>query len=270
MKTYAIGDVQGCFDTLTRLLKILEFNPQHDKLLFAGDLVNRGPLSLKTLRFIKNLGAAAQTVLGNHDLTLIATAYGYRIPHASDTLDAILQAPDKIELIEWLRFQPFLIEQSNYLLTHAGVPHIWSYSNLKTHAFELAMTLQSDTLIHPYLANLYGAPSDHWNALTNYFTRMRMCDINGQLDLNYKKGVPDSDSEPPPSSKFAPWFQYKNTDVKLSQYTYLFGHWAALNGITHSSKHIALDTGCVWGKALTAFCLEKGNDIIHAKISIPC
>jgi len=259
MATYAVGDVQGCFGALQCLLETADFNPQQDKLWFAGDLVNRGPQSLETLRFVISLGDSAVTVLGNHDLHLLAVVYGASKTRAKDTLNNILSAPDRDELITWLRRQKLLHVSADqqYLLSHAGLPPIWTCEQALGYASEIETLLQSDA-INKYLHSMYGNSPDQWDnkltgperwrLITNYFTRMRFCNAAGRLELSCKLG-PDQ-----PPAGFRAWFHYPNQ--LQSQQKILFGHWATLNGITGNPQCIALDTGCVWGRQLSMLRLD--------------
>ncbi len=264
MAVYAIGDVQGCFAELQALLAKIKFNPDQDTLWFTGDLVNRGPDSLGVLRFVKSLGDRQITVLGNHDLHLIALVYGVKEAHASDTLDAILQAPDRDDLIDWLRHCPLLHYDAslNYVMTHAGLAPMWTLQQALSLAKEVEKVLQSDEIIS-LLENMYGNQPDHWNdqlsgyarlrCITNYLTRMRFCYADGRLDLSYKgeiAGKPEA---------LLPWFSLpsrQNTNEKI-----IFGHWASLQGESLVPNVFALDTGCVWGNCLTAMRLEDGERV---------
>ncbi len=259
MATYSIGDIQGCFDPLTRLLNEAQFNPEQDTLWVAGDMVNRGPKSLETLRFIKSLGDRAKVVLGNHDLHLLATAYGVRKPAPKDTFTEILNAPDKAELLAWLRNQPLLHydKQSEYVLVHAGLPPQWKIEQALAYAHEVHLALVSPD-IKSYLKSMYGDQPDCWNnnlkgwkrlrVITNYLTRMRICNASGRLDLSHNQGLKNI----PPGYK--PWFSHKNR--KTRNLNILFGHWAALEGKSEPDNVFALDTGCVWGGSLTMMRLE--------------
>ena len=259
MATYAIGDVQGCLGPLQALLDAIEFNPAKDTLWFAGDLVNRGPQSLATLRFVQSLGKTAIVVLGNHDLHLLALAYGVTSPRNKDTLREILSAPDSDELLHWLRQQKLMhaSEDNRYLLSHAGLPPIWNSTQALGYAAEVESLLRSDA-IKDYLHAMYGNQPDtwddnlpgpeRWRLITNYFTRMRFCDANGKLELACKLGA---DQAPP---GFRAWFQH--TLQLQPQQKILFGHWAALDGETNNPQCIALDTGCVWGGRLSMLRLE--------------
>lgn len=268
MSIYVIGDVQGCFTELQVLLAKLSFNPAEDKLWFTGDLVNRGPQSLETLRFVKSLGANQVTVLGNHDLHLIAAAYGIKRSAKNDTLDAVLAAPDCNELIDWLRHQPLLHhDKANaYVMTHAGLAPSWTLHQAKMLAKEVENVLQG-TAPEFLLQNMYGNQPDLWRdelagmerlrCIINYFTRMRFCRADGSLDLTYKGQIAGKPDE------LIPWFDVQdraNANEKI-----IFGHWAALNGKTDAPNLFPLDTGCVWGNCLTAMRLHDDQ-----RFSVKC
>ena len=252
MATYAIGDIQGCYDPLQRLLEQLRFDPAQDKLWFVGDLVNRGPQSLEVLRFVKALGASAITVLGNHDLHLLAMDAGHGRQHKGDTLDAVLTAPDREELLHWLRHQHLAWREDDYLLVHAGVLPSWSVDDTLRLAAEAETALQSDDY-GDFFAQMYGnAPSAWSQSLTgmarlrmivNVLTRLRYCTPDGELDF-HQKGAPGT--QPPP---LMPWFDVPGRQV--TEATIIFGHWSAL-GLIVRHNLIALDTGCLWGRDLTA------------------
>lgn len=268
MPTYAIGDVQGCFIELQSLLNKIEFNESKDTLWFTGDLVNRGPQSLEVLRFVKSLGNKQVSVLGNHDLTLLSIAYGVRETHAGNTLDEILAAPDREELINWLRHLPLIHHDASlgYTMAHAGIAPAWSLQQAISLSQEIEQELQSDDP-HIYLERMYGNDPELWEdslmgmprlrCITNYFTRMRFCHGDGRLDLTYKgqiAGKPDY---------LVPWFDVvgrKNKSLKI-----IFGHWAALNGKADVPNVYPLDTGCIWGNCLTAMRLEDG-----VRFSVKC
>ena len=257
MSTYAIGDIQGCYDELRGLLKQLQFNPDKDTLWFVGDLVNRGPKSLETLRFIKNLPHKI-IVLGNHDLHLLALHHGHSAKE--HTLQDILQAPDCEELLNWLRHQPLLHldETLNYVMVHAGIYPLWKLTEAKRYAKEIETLLQSKKYVE-LIANMYGNQPKSWNEnltgwdryrfIINAFTRMRFCSYDGKLDLE-NTGAPDS-AKP----GFVPWFNVPHRATKNIRI--LFGHWAALNGKADDPNVFALDTGCVWGNKLTAMKLDE-------------
>jgi bis(5'-nucleosyl)-tetraphosphatase (symmetrical) len=256
MATYAIGDVQGCFAALQKLLAHIHFNPASDTLWFTGDLVNRGPQSLAVLRFVKDLGEKHITVLGNHDLHLLAVAYGKAQERKGDTLHDILHASDKDELIQWLRMRP-LLHEDKFVMTHAGLAPVWTLEKARMLAREVEAVLRSDAL-DILLANMYGNQPDLWQdglvgierlrCIINYFTRMRFCHADGRLDLTYKGELAGKPQD------LLPWFdvpQRVNAQEKI-----IFGHWAALGGKTSTANVYPLDTGCVWGNALTALRLE--------------
>lgn len=269
MATYAIGDIQGCFEPLLQLLEKINFNKTNDRLWFTGDLVNRGPQSLETLRFIYGLKDHIITVLGNHDLTLLAVAYettAYRPSH--HTFEDILKAEDGPRLIEWLRHQPLMHydEKLGYALSHAGIYPQWDLNLALTLAKEVGSALQGP-YYRDYLKEMFGNEPLTWNEnlsgyhrfrfIVNSFTRMRFCDPTGALELTIK----ESASNPP--SGYFPWFLIPNrvnTDLKI-----IFGHWASLMGKSETPNVFALDTGCVWGHSLTALRLEDG-ELFHT----PC
>lgn len=259
MSTYAIGDVQGCLGALERLLAHISFDAEQDTLWFTGDLINRGPQSLETLRFIKSLGDKHRIVLGNHDLHLIALVYGVSEQKQYDTLDTILAAPDRMDLIEWLRHQPMLHydEHHQTIMTHAGLAPMWTVEKARKLAQEVESALRGDN-VAVFLREMYGNEPSRWQddlegadrlrCIVNYLTRMRYCKKDGTLDLNYKGNTIDD------PETWLPWFKVpdrNNTNVDI-----LFGHWAALEGKVSVPHLYALDTGCVWGNCLTALRLE--------------
>lgn len=260
MAIYAVGDLQGCLDPLLNLLEQVKFDPGQDKLWLVGDIVNRGPQSLETLRFVKSLGSVATMVLGNHDLHLLAYANGYRQPGELDTLHNILLAKDCDELIHWLHQQPLAHydAERDVLLVHAGVPPIWSVKKTLKYAAEVEAVIRDDIASIKYLKKMYGDQPDTWDKeltgmkrlrlITNYLTRMRFCSATGTLELSCKNG-PDN---PPPG--FAPWFHFPNPKLKKTRV--IFGHWAALMGNTKNSQFIGLDTGYVWGGSLRMLRLD--------------
>jgi bis(5'-nucleosyl)-tetraphosphatase (symmetrical) len=265
---YAIGDIQGCYDELQALLAGLDFNPAQDHLWFVGDLVNRGPKSLETLRYIRGLGDAAITVLGNHDLHLIAAAHGHAPNHNDHTLDAILAAPDRDVLINWLCHQPLLHHDATlgFTLLHAGLPPQWDLAQAQRCASEVEAVLQGPQLAE-FLAHMYGNRPDQWSAglsgfdrlrfSINCFTRLRFCDADGRLDLN-SKGPPGSQ---PPGQM--PWFSVPgraSRDLNI-----VFGHWSTLVGCNEPGVY-PIDTGCLWGGAMTALRIDGAPQ----RISLPC
>jgi len=263
LTTYAVGDLQGCLEPLTCLLERVDFSPSRDCLWLAGDLVNRGPQSLEALRFVRDLESSAITVLGNHDLHLLAVAHNIERMRKSDTLQAILDAPDRADLIDWLRQQKLIHydAERHTAMVHAGIPPQWSLEKALRRAAEVEQALQDDALLLPFLDGMYGNQPAKWNKelhgvprlrlITNYFTRMRFCKADGTLDLDAKEGA---DSAP---AGYAPWFSHSNRktrNVKL-----IFGHWAALEGQCDEPNVFALDTGCVWGNAMTLMNLDSGE-----------
>jgi bis(5'-nucleosyl)-tetraphosphatase (symmetrical) len=262
MATYAIGDIQGCYDEFVRLLDQLRFDPSRDRLWLVGDLVNRGPDSLGVIRLVRSLGDAAAAVLGNHDLHLLAIRYGGHSSNPGDTFADVLAADDAESLCQWLRGLPLLIvdETLGYVMTHAGIPHIWDLADARRLAHEVEQVIRGDDY-RTFFANMYGnrpdswqehlQGMDRWRSITNYFTRMRLIDASGRLDFSRKGAV-----EAVPHGWY-PWYQVRARNplpVRI-----VFGHWAAIDGVTGESGAIALDTGCVWGRALTAICLETGK-----------
>ena len=262
MATYAIGDVQGCFDELKALLALINFNSDRDRLLFCGDLVNRGPKSLKTLRFIKSLEDNALSVLGNHDLHLLATAYDHKKLGKKDTLYAILQADDAPELLNWLRHQPMVFNdrENNITLLHAGIHPDWSIKKTLKLADEVEQILRSDNHINFY-KHMYGDKPFIWNDslsgwsryryITNTLTRLRYCDAQGKAVLN-AKGAPGSQAE-----HLYPWYEVPGR--KSQHDTIIFGHWSTLPhaGLECINNTYAIDSGCLWGGSLTAMRIDE-------------
>ncbi len=261
MATYVVGDIQGCFAELQHLLDTVQFNPQQDSLWSTGDLVNRGPQSLETLRFFKSLGKQSIAVLGNHDLHLLAVACGHHeYLKVQDTLDEILTAPDREELITWLRHRPLLHHDANFgvSLIHAGLPPQWTLADAQQYAKEVEVVLQSDQY-SDYFDNMYGNKPKMWSDkltgwkrlryITNCFTRLRYCNSEGKLALE-KKFSPANVSLNDPKQ---PWFMHKHRETVQNKI--IFGHWSTL-GFQNEYGIIALDTGCVWGGELTAVRLE--------------
>lgn len=261
---YVIGDLQGCYAAYRQLLNTLAFDPTQDKLWFAGDLVARGEDSLSTLRHVKSLceqGAAA-TVLGNHDINLIAVWRGAAKLKNKDKTAPIFAAKDCDELLEWLRHQPVLAYPDEYtVLVHAGVPPHWSIDEAAGYARELEAALQSSLpQLDALLPNLYSKTADKWHAqisgytklraIANYFTRMRLCKQDGTLEFDFNAGL----QEPMPDD-FAPWFEWQVPRTRKI----LFGHWAALKAEVDLPHARALDGGCVWGNHLLAYRLSDGK-----------
>jgi bis(5'-nucleosyl)-tetraphosphatase (symmetrical) len=268
MATYAIGDIQGCFATLEKLLSHINFDDKQDTLWFTGDLVNRGPQSLETLRFVKELGNQHRTVLGNHDLHLLAVLCGAHPGWEEDTFEAIITAPDKNELIAWLSAQPLIHHDATlgYTMVHAGLSAKWNLAEAEKLAAEVSETLQSHRA-KDFFIHMYGNQPDQWRddlmgwdrlrCITNYFTRARFCYADGRLELQHK-GTLQSHPE-----ALMPWF--KVPERKSADLDILFGHWAALGGITNTPRAHALDTGCIWGFDLTAMRLDD-----QKRFAVPC
>ena len=257
MARYVIGDVQGCYDQLQQLLQLIQFDATTDQLWFCGDLIARGPKSLETLRFVKNLGSAAVTVLGNHDLNFLASLHGYRHISPADYLDDLLQAPDLDDLAHWLQQQPLLhyVESEQLLLVHAGLAPEWSIATAIEACRHVEHQLQTSP-VNLY-AQMYGntpdlwadahSDSEKWRFSINSCTRMRYCFAGGRLELKQKGELSDN-------PLLTPWFDFWSD---REHPTIFFGHWAALQGYSPVRGIHALDTGCVWGQALTCYCIES-------------
>ena len=256
MSTYVIGDVHGCYAELQQLLSVINFRPDVDRLWFLGDLVNRGPSSLEVLRFVKGLGDSAKTVLGNHDLHLLAVASGIKTTGRRDLFGDLMLAEDLDLLVGWLRHCPLILDapEFNAVLVHAGLPPQWSLAKCLARAAEVEAALRCDDW-QEFLAGMYGnnprkwhsdmVGVERWRTITNYFTRMRHCKKGGRLEFRHiSRTAPEG---------YQPWYQYE-VDRKGRQV--LFGHWAALMGETGRSDCLALDYGCVWGGHLCALRLE--------------
>lgn len=252
MANYIVGDIQGCFDELQQLLKKADFSPKHDTIWFAGDLVARGPKSLETLRFVKSLGHSAITVLGNHDLHLLAISLGIHPAKKKDKTGNIFSADDKDELMDWLRKQPLMAEHDDFVVCHAGISPQWNLKRARAAAQEVEEILKGDNW-PALIAEMYSNTPDLWNNklqgierhryIINAFTRMRYCFADGRLDMLCKQPPSEINKD-----ELIPWFKIKNR--KKVKKTILFGHWAALMGCQRKDV-IGLDTGCVWGGELT-------------------
>lgn len=269
MAVYAIGDIQGCFDELKKLLDVIEFDAERDVLWFTGDLVNRGPKSLEVLRFVKSLGERALTVLGNHDLHLLAVTQGHEQYHLKDTFDDVLAAPDRAELVDWLRRRPLLHHDAalGMTLVHAGLPPQWDLSLAKTCAAEIEVVLRGADF-SDYLKHMYGNEPARWSEqlsgwerlrfITNCFTRLRFCDAQGHLALE-EKGAPDS-----ATADYYPWFAVpgrRSADLNI-----VFGHWSTLGPYADKGVY-PLDTGCLWGGSLTAMRIDSKG---HERFNVSC
>lgn len=269
MAVYAIGDIQGCYDEFELLLERIRFNPTIDRLWLTGDLVNRGPQSLAVLRRVKALGEAVITVLGNHDLHLLALALD---PHAKrkakDTVQDVLDAPDRDELIDWLRHQPLLHHDPGlqFTMIHAGLPPQWDLTLAMRCAHELQLVLRDAVDARELLTHMYGDQPDIWNEnlqgmarlrfITNCLTRLRACTADGRLNLKAKE-APDK-----LGAGLYPWFLAPNR--RTTNDRIIFGHWSAL-GFHNDDNVLALDTGCVWGGSLCAIRIDTQSEPVLVK-----
>jgi bis(5'-nucleosyl)-tetraphosphatase (symmetrical) len=254
---YAIGDVQGCYDELRLLLDKIAFDPTRDRVCFVGDLVNRGPRSLETLRFIQRLGAAAVAVLGNHDLHLLAVACGISRTKHKDTFGDILNAPDRDALLDWLRRRPLMHREGEFYLIHAGLPPQWGLQTALDCAREVETVLREGDY-RGLFATMYGDLPDLWQDtlqgwerlryITNCFTRIRYVDAQGRLNLKEKRAPQQA------AAGLWPWHQAPERRSQGAKI--IFGHWSTLG--LHSENHcVCLDTGCLWGGELTALRLDQ-------------
>ena len=242
MATFVIGDVQGCYETLTALLERCKFSPDRDRLWCVGDLVNRGPRSLDVLRFLKNLGDRAVVVLGNHDLHLLARYAGLVVEKARDTLDEVLRAPDVEELIAWLASRPLIHQEGEFTMVHAGLLPSWTIARAFAEAKPLEASLRNSASRKLLLEHRDASPQ------LKGLTTIRTCHADDTL-CKYS-GPPET---APPGC--IPWFEHPRRQSRDG--TVIFGHWSAL-GYRRGPDYLALDSGCVWGKTLTAVCLENG------------
>jgi bis(5'-nucleosyl)-tetraphosphatase (symmetrical) len=251
MATYAIGDVQGCYDELQALLQRVGFDRSYDRLWFVGDLVNRGPKSLEVLRFVKDLGECAVVVLGNHDLHLITQHEGFERKREDDTFEDVLGAPDARELVDWLRCRPMMHAEENWAMVHAGLLPQWTIPRAMSLAKEVQTALRAPGY-RDFLANMYGSKPERWDdalagwdrlrVIVNAMTRMRFCTPKGAMEFR-ATGV-----EAP--AGYRAWFEGRNDAQPV-----IFGHWSAL-GLKLDARLAGLDTGCVWGGTLTSLRLE--------------
>ena len=267
MTTYAIGDIQGCGGALDRLLERISFDPSSDKLWFAGDIINRGPSSLHALQTVINLGDAAVTVLGNHDLHLLMVMAGFRKTAAKDTLDDILKHVDRDEYFHWLRHRPFLHHDSDlgFTLVHAGIHSQWDLRTANLLARELEQVLRGENHLE-FLHSLPGKSPEQWSPelagikrlrlITSVFTRMRFCRTDGSLEYDFKGPPADA------PDGLVPW--YKVPGSKTANEKILFGHWAS-HGESQLANVYPLDFGCVWGGCLVAIAIESGE-----RFSVDC
>lgn len=263
MATYAVGDVQGCFAALEGLLGEVGFSASRDRLWLVGDLVNRGDASLDVLRYVRNLGSAAVAALGNHDLHLIMLAEGCGRLSKEDTLDAVLDAPDRDDLLGWLRVQSMFHVEDEYAMVHAGLLPSWSIAKARELGREVELAL-SGSDYGDFLANMWGSEPAQWNehlrgwdrlrVIVNAMTRMRFCTADGRMEFR-SKGPPES-----APAGYQPWFAVPGR--ANATHTIICGHWSAL-GFRHEEKLLALDSGCLWGRCLTAVRLEDRRIYQH-------
>ena len=256
---YLIGDLQGCDDAFERLLAQIGFSPSRDHLTLLGDLVNRGPASLAVLRRVRGLGHAADALLGNHDLHLLAVAHGVRREHAGDTLRPILDAPDREAWLDWVRQRPLALQREGWLCVHAGVAPAWSAAQTLALAGEVEQMLRGPGLAE-FLPQMYGnqpalwhdglQDGERWRHIINVLTRIRFVHPDGTLDFKTKDGA---GSAPP---GLVPWFEHPGRASAASPIA--FGHWSTL-GLINRPDLLSLDTGCVWGGALSAARVDGGR-----------
>lgn len=259
MAEYAIGDVQGCYQELRLLLDKIEFDPADDHLYFVGDIVNRGPQSLETLRFIKQLGNCAHTVLGNHDLHLLSVAGGASKTRRRDTFAEILQAPDRDELLNWLQSRQLMIATGEFYLIHAGLPPQWDIETARRCAREVEAVLRGPSG-GAFFLHMYGDTPERWaedlagwdrlRFIANCFTRLRYCDSRGGLELKEKQAPGKQ------RASLTPWFKFPGRASQGKKI--VFGHWSTL-GYHVENNCFCLDTGCLWGGELTAMRLDDGR-----------
>jgi len=264
---YLVGDLQGCADALERLLAEIGFSPSRDRLVVLGDLVNRGPGSLAVLQRLRGLGDSATCLLGNHDLHLLAVAQGVRTASRGDTLQDILQSPERDAWLEWLRMRPLAVSAFGWLCVHAGVVPQWSAARTLALADEVSALLRGPDLTD-FLKVMYGdrpqrwsetlGEHDRWRFVVNALTRMRFCAADGTMEFAAKNGA----QAPPPG--FYPWFDAPGRVTAGTPMA--FGHWSTL-GLLVRPDLLALDTGCVWGGALSAARVDGGRQQI---VQVPC
>jgi bis(5'-nucleosyl)-tetraphosphatase (symmetrical) len=265
MTVYAIGDVQGCHQQVLTLIDKIRAATPDARFVFVGDLVNRGPRSLEMLRYLRGMGGRAKVVLGNHDLHLLALANGIRKPHKSDTLEAILEAPDRRELLDWLRYQPLALMESGHLIVHAGVVPQWTVEQTLSLAQEVADQLRSPNWLD-FMQHMYGNTPERWDdtlqgadrlrCIINALTRIRYCRADGTMEFTSTESSEDS------VEGYMRWFDVPGR--KTAGRPIVFGHWSTL-GLTLRDDLIGLDTGCVWGGRLTAVNLQD-----HSIVQVSC
>lgn len=252
MALYAIGDLQGCHDEFVQLLDLVGFSPADDRLWLVGDLVNRGPGSLPILREVKALGDAARVVLGNHDLHLLTVAAGHRAPHRSDTLDDVLRAPDRADLLDWLAARPLVVREDGLLMVHAGLLPSWTAADALGLSGEVEAKLAGSDA-RRFLGALYGDDPSTWRddlegddrlrAIVNACTRLRFCTADGRMEFGEKRGRAHA------PEGFRPWFAHDHR--RTASETIVSGHWSTLE-LDLAPNVMMLDSACLWGGTLTA------------------
>ena len=262
-----IGDIQGCDDALQRLLDVSGFSPSRHRITVLGDLVNRGPRSADVLRRLMRMDGACQALLGNHDLHLLAVAHGVRPAHASDTLDDILQAPDRAALLKWVGSRPLALMAEGWLCVHAGVAPTWTVDQTLSLAAEVGAMLCGPVL-GDFLPQMYGnhparwddalQDADRWRCIINTLTRIRWCSADGTMDFKVKEGAAQA------PAGLQPWFELP--DRRTAGAPLAFGHWSTL-GLLNRPDLLGLDTGCVWGGLLTAVRVDGGR---RELMQVPC
>lgn len=254
MTTYAVGDIQGCYSALAKGLERVNFDQSKDTLLCVGDLVNRGPDSLKVIKLLKSLENQCLTVLGNHDIHLLSMIYGIRKPKHLDSVHDILNCSQQQDIADWFRQQPLMVlnKKHRFVMSHAGIYPWWTLKQAKKRANEIETILKDEVSCIKLLKKVYGNTPNKWDKnlrntpryrfIMNAFTRMRFCGKNGHLNLT------ESGYDGKVRKNRLPWFEIENKS--LENYRVIFGHWSAL-GLLNTDKHLALDTGCVWGRHMT-------------------
>ncbi len=275
MALYLIGDVQGCDAALQSLLEKISFSPSRDSLVLLGDLVNRGPASASVLRRMMKLGSAARCLLGNHDLNLLAVAHGVRKPHRNDTLDDILDAPDRADMLVWLRHQRMALAENTqdkaYLMVHAGVLPSWTATDTVALGSEVEAVLRGPDL-GDFLHSMYGNDPSTWHhsltgierlrVIVNALTRLRFCSARGEMEFATKEGAGAA------PEGYMPWFDVPGR--KTAEVIVAFGHWSTLGWMRDRNDVISLDTGCVWGGSLSALRVDPRTASANELIQVPC
>ncbi len=266
MATYCIGDLHACYNEFMRLLELIKFDPAKDEIYLTGDLIGRGPLPVQTMQAVLELKDKAHAVLGNHDVNFLAVAAGIVTPRAKDNLEVLLKSPILPEVLELFYHTPFLLQHptKQLIVTHAGIYPLWELSTARKMAKELSKIMRDPQRRQVLLTNMYNDSPDiyspdlsglrRWRFALNTFTRMRLCYRSGVLDFKNTAISPELVEK----DGLYPWYELGNVSKgKKKQYTIVFGHWAALNGLCHRPFFKAIDTGCVWGDRLSAWCFDN-------------